>query len=127
MTLNLMMRNYAKWKKRGEDLVRESGLEYTILRPTWFNDEEEDCESVAERVEVSQGDTISIPRTRVSRKDVAEVCVATLLHRQATSNVTFEFINKAIKKKQEKEEGEKEKTETEEDKWELLFRGFKKD
>ena len=107
--------------------MRESGLEYTILRPTWFNDEEEDCESVAERVEVSQGDTISIPRTRVSRKDVAEVCVATLLHRQATSNVTFEFINKAIKKKQEKEEGEKEKTETEEDKWELLFRGFKKD
>mgnify|MGYP002387854764 FL=1 len=139
--MNLFVGNYAKWKKRGEDLVRQSGLDYTVVRPTWLADEESDSESTAERVGVSQGDKISVMKTRVSRKDVAEVCVEALLHREATSKVTFELINKEQEKKAEEEqeeEGEKKTSkkkkkkakkgqDKEEDKWERVFSGLEKD
>ena len=140
--MNLFVGNYAKWKKRGEDVVRQSGLDYTVVRPTWLADEESDSESTAERVGVSQGDKISVMKTRVNRKDVAEVCVEALLHRDATRKVTFELINKEQGKKEEEEDKEEEEgkkkskkkkknakkgQDKEEDKWETVFSGLEKD
>ncbi len=50
LSMNLFAGNYAKWKKRGEEVVRESGLDYTIVRPTWLTDSDNSLNGV----EVSQ-------------------------------------------------------------------------
>jgi uncharacterized protein YbjT (DUF2867 family) len=50
LSMNLFAGNYAKWKKRGEEVVRESGLDYTIVRPTWLTDGDDSLNGV----EVSQ-------------------------------------------------------------------------
>lgn len=50
LSMNLFAGNYAKWKKRGEEVVRESGLDYTIVRPTWLTDSDDSLNGV----EVSQ-------------------------------------------------------------------------
>ncbi|ELR11332.1 NADbinding domain 4 domain containing protein [Acanthamoeba castellanii str. Neff] len=88
LSMNLFAGNYAKWKKRGEEVVRESGLDYTIVRPTWLTDGDDSLNGV----EVSQGDTVSVMKTRVNRSAVAEACCASLSHRDLVGRVTFELI-----------------------------------
>ncbi|MFB2937622.1 CIA30 family protein [Aerosakkonemataceae cyanobacterium BLCC-F154] len=69
------------WKLRGEDSVRESGIAYTIIRPTALTEEAGGKSLVFE-----QGDNI---RGKVSREDIAELCVQTLEEPKAC-NLTFE-------------------------------------
>ena len=65
------------WKRRGERLVRASGLDYTIVRPGWF-----DYNSPTQhKLVMLQGDTrlTGTPRDGViARKQVAEVLVRSL-------------------------------------------------
>jgi uncharacterized protein YbjT (DUF2867 family) len=65
------------WKRRGERLVRASGLPYTIVRPSWFDYNAPD----QLRLVMLQGDTrlTGTPRDgQVSRRQVAQVLVRSL-------------------------------------------------
>jgi uncharacterized protein YbjT (DUF2867 family) len=65
------------WKRRGERLVRASGLPYTIVRPGWFDYNEPD----QRRLVMLQGDRrwASDPSDGViSRAQIAQVLVASL-------------------------------------------------
>ncbi|MBF9070782.1 SDR family oxidoreductase [Streptacidiphilus fuscans] len=73
------------WRLRGEDAVRESGLPYTVVRPSWLTDEH----FAGERVRLEQGDS---GQGWVSRADVAEACVQALRSPTA-ENRTFELYN----------------------------------
>lgn len=72
------------WKLKGENALRESGLEYTIIRPGGLTDEP----AGKTALKFDQGDRIS---GQVSRADVARVCIAAL-ENPAARNVTFEMI-----------------------------------
>jgi uncharacterized protein YbjT (DUF2867 family) len=66
------------WKRRGERLVRASGLPYTIVRPGWFDHND----AGQHRLVMLQGDTrwASDPSDGVvSRARIAQVLVASLL------------------------------------------------
>lgn len=69
------------WKLRGEEAVRASGIPYTIIRPCALTEEPGGKALVFE-----QGDNI---RGKVSREDIAELCLQVLNQPQAC-NVTFE-------------------------------------
>ncbi|MEQ9483794.1 CIA30 family protein [Coleofasciculus sp. F4-SAH-05] len=69
------------WKLRGEDAVRESGIPYTIIRPCALTEE-----PGGKGLAFEQGDNI---RGKVSREDVAELCLQALEQPQAC-HVTFE-------------------------------------
>ena len=69
------------WKLRGEESVRESGIPYTIIRPCALTEEPGGKALIFE-----QGDNI---RGKVSREDIAELCVRSLEQPKAC-NLTFE-------------------------------------
>jgi uncharacterized protein YbjT (DUF2867 family) len=73
------------WRGMAEQAARASGQPYTIVRPGWLTDEP--GSRVAIRFE--QGDT---GEGQISRQDVAEVCVQSLLHAEARGK-TFEIYN----------------------------------
>lgn len=78
------------WKRRGERLVRASGLPYTIVRPGWFDYNDSD----QLRLVMRQGDTHwsgSPSDGVVSRAQIAEVLVASLTSPDA-NHKTFELI-----------------------------------
>ncbi len=79
--LNDQLGGILTWKLKGEDSIRESGISYTIIRPCALTEELGGKELILE-----QGDNI---RGKISRDDVAELCVQALLNTQAC-NVTFE-------------------------------------
>jgi len=63
------------WKARAEEIVRRSGIPYFIIRSGWLTDG-----PGAEPLSVSQGDTAE---GRLSRSDLADVCIRALLLPQA--------------------------------------------
>jgi uncharacterized protein YbjT (DUF2867 family) len=73
------------WKLKGEDVLRESGLTYTVVRPGGLIDEP----GGRNGIRFEQGDRIT---GRVTRADVAEVCIQSLAQ-PAARHVTFELIN----------------------------------
>jgi uncharacterized protein YbjT (DUF2867 family) len=78
------------WKRRGERLVRASGLQYTIVRPGWFDYNEPD----QQRLVMLQGDRrwSSDPSDGVvSRAQLAEVVVAGLTC-DAADHKTLELV-----------------------------------
>lgn len=78
------------WKRRGERLVRASGLPYTIVRPGWFDYNQPD----QQRLVMLQGDTrwASDPSDGViSRAQLAQVLVASLAS-DAADRKTFELV-----------------------------------
>ena len=78
------------WKRRGERLVRASGLPYTIVRPGWFDYNAANQQQLVMR----QGDTHwagSPTDGVVSRKQIAQVLVASLTS-QAATDKTFELV-----------------------------------
>lgn len=78
------------WKRRGERLVRASGLPYTIVRPGWFDYNEPDEQHLV----MLQGDRrwASDPSDGVvSRRQIAEVLVASLIT-PAADHKTFELV-----------------------------------
>ncbi len=65
-------RDILDWKRRGERLLRASGLPYTIVRPGWF-----DAGTASERrADLRQGDRIDYGPVR--REDVAHALVQAL-------------------------------------------------
>lgn len=78
------------WKRRGERLVRVSGLPYTIVRPGWFDYNEPD----QQRLVMLQGDTrwAGDPSDGVvSREQIAQVLVASLTS-DAADRTTLELV-----------------------------------
>jgi uncharacterized protein YbjT (DUF2867 family) len=78
------------WKRRGERLVRASGLPYTIVRPGWF-----DCNTADQhRLVMLQGDTRRAGNSSdgvVSRRQIAEVLVRSLTS-DAADRKTLELV-----------------------------------
>ena len=78
------------WKRRGERLVRASGLPYTIVRPGWFDYNAPD----QQRLVMRQGDTHwagSPSDGVVARAQIAQVLVASLTS-TAANRKTFELV-----------------------------------
>lgn len=64
------------WKFRGEELIRNSGIPYTIIRPTALTEEPGQQPLI-----LAQGDTLA---GKVSRDDIAQLCVQALQWSSAT-------------------------------------------
>lgn len=79
--LNDQLGGILTWKLRGEEAVRASGIPYTIVRPCALTEE-----PGGQQLLVEQGDNL---RGKISREDVATLCVQALEQPQAC-NVTFE-------------------------------------
>ncbi|HLO84084.1 MAG TPA: CIA30 family protein [Nostocaceae cyanobacterium] len=79
--LNDQLGGILTWKLKGEDSLRNSGIPYTIIRPCALTEEAGGKELIVE-----QDDNI---RGKISREDVAELCVQALKQPQAR-NLTFE-------------------------------------
>ncbi|MEG5046470.1 CIA30 family protein, partial [Microcoleus sp. B4-C1] len=79
--MNDMLGGILTWKLKGEDCVRSSGIPYTVVRPCALTEE-----AGGKALIFEQGDNI---RGKVSREDIAELCVEALEQPQAC-NVTFE-------------------------------------
>lgn len=78
------------WKRRAERLVRVSGRPYTIVRPGWFDLNEDD----EQRLVLRQGDTRSGQSPEdgaVSRRQVAQVLAACVTSPAAVGK-TFELV-----------------------------------
>lgn len=76
------------WKRRGERLLRASGLPATIIRPGWFDLEPKGWDAVA----LEQGDATPVDSRRpVSRSQIAEAIVQSLLCQEAVGR-TFELF-----------------------------------
>ena len=72
------------WKLKGEDVLRASGLAYTIVRPGGLTNEPGGQSALV----IDQGDRLN---GMISRADVAEVCVQALQQPNAR-NTTFEVV-----------------------------------
>jgi len=83
--LNQMFDNVLIWKSRGEDALRASGVDYTIIRPGGLMDTPGDKAAVV----FEQGDRKLTGM--ISRENVALVCVAAL-RVPAARNRTFEVF-----------------------------------
>ncbi len=79
--LNDQLGGILTWKLKGEDSLRASGLPYTIIRPCALTEE-----AGGKSLIFDQGDNI---RGKISREDVAELCVEALQQSKAC-NVTLE-------------------------------------
>lgn len=78
-------RELIEWRGRGEEALRESGLPYTIVRPSWLTNE-----PGGERaIRFEQGDT---GEGEIARADVATVCAHAILEPDARGK-TFELYN----------------------------------
>ncbi len=86
--LNKAFGNVLIWKLKGEDELRASGLDYTVVRPGGLTQDL----GMASKLIFSQGDTIETGR--ISREDVALVCVAALSE-PASRNRTFEVVSES--------------------------------
>jgi len=85
MFLNLMSGDVLKWKAKGEQHLRASGVPYTIVRPGGLTDEQGGQTGLVFR----QGDEDS---GRISRADVAAVMIAALDNPDAVGK-TFEAFS----------------------------------
>lgn len=72
------------WKLKGEEALRHSGLEYTIIRPGGLTNNPAGCKALV----FSQGDQIT---GTLSREDLADICLQALQQPKLTQ-VTFEAI-----------------------------------
>ena len=73
------------WKLKGEDVLRSSGLIYTVVRPGGLTDES----GGKNGIRLAQGDKIE--SGRISRSDVAAICLEAL-DDIATYHTTFEAV-----------------------------------
>jgi uncharacterized protein YbjT (DUF2867 family) len=82
--LNKMFGDVLKWKLKGEDALRASGVPYTVVRPGGLLNKPGRQQTVV----FEQGDTVSA-QTTIARADVADICVQALKYPEAL-NKTFE-------------------------------------
>ncbi|MEE4185519.1 MAG: SDR family oxidoreductase [Gammaproteobacteria bacterium] len=80
--LNKMFNNILRWKFKGEEALRNSGLTYTVVRPGGLVN----IPGGEQRLVFAQGDTTN---GRISREDVALICIQAL-QEPAARNKTFE-------------------------------------
>lgn len=79
--MNDMLGGILTWKLKGEDCVRSSGIPYTIVRPCALTEE-----PGGKTLILDKGDNI---KGKVSREDIAELCVRAL-EQPLACNETFE-------------------------------------
>jgi uncharacterized protein YbjT (DUF2867 family) len=85
--LNRVKGNTLRWRRQVEALVRESGLDYTIVRAGILLN----APSGTHPLEVTQGDRKLTFGTRVARSDVADLFVA-LIRAERPRRSTVEVI-----------------------------------
>jgi hypothetical protein len=85
--INLLKRNTLVWRRRVEDKIRSSGLDYTIIRVGFLLDRP----GSEHAINVSQGALPLAFRNRIARADVADVFVEAMEHPRA-SRTTFEIV-----------------------------------
>ncbi len=85
--LNKLLDNLMSWKLRGEDALRATGLNYTIVRPGGLNNNP----GGSAGLRFLQGDSRDV-QGQVTRADLAAVCVAAVGRKDAFRK-TFELIN----------------------------------
>ena len=85
--LNLYKGNTLVWRQRAEDVIRASGLPYTIIRAGMLVNRPAGTHAI----ELTQRQLPLSPRYRIARADVAEAFAAALDHPRAT-RATFEVI-----------------------------------
>ncbi len=83
--LNKQFDNILSWKFKGENALRSSGVPYTIVRPGGLVNTPAGEYAVA----FAQGDTTA---GRISREDVALICIASI-QEPAARNKTFETFS----------------------------------
>ena len=84
--LNAMLDNILSWKLKGEDAVRATGIDYTIVRPGDLTNEP----GGRRGVRIMQGDPVG-GEGAVSRSDVAAILVSAI-GRQDLYRKTFEVV-----------------------------------
>jgi uncharacterized protein YbjT (DUF2867 family) len=85
--INLLKRNTFVWRRRVEDDIRASGLDYTIIRVGFLLNQPAGKHAVV----VGQDALPLAPRHRIARADVAEAFVEAMEHPRA-SRTTFEIV-----------------------------------
>jgi uncharacterized protein YbjT (DUF2867 family) len=85
--INLLKRNTLLWRRRVEDHIRASGLDYTIIRVGFLLNRPGGQHAVI----VGQDALPLSPCHRIARADVAEAFVEAMLHPRA-SRTTFEIV-----------------------------------
>ena len=85
--LNLVKGNTLRWRRRAEDDIRASGVDYTIIRAGFLLN----SPGGRRAIDVSQEAHALSPRYRIARADVAETFVEAL-KRPSTSRTTFEVV-----------------------------------
>jgi len=85
--INLMKRNTLAWRRRVEDDIRASGLDYTIIRVGFLLNRPGHEHAVV----VGQDALPLAPRHRIARADVAEAFVEAMQHPR-TSRTMFEIV-----------------------------------
>lgn len=83
--LNKIFGNVLIWKLKGEDYLRSSGINYTIVRPGGLHDKP----GGEQLIVMDQGDAVKV--VGISREDVATVCVAAIGN-EAAIDKTFEVF-----------------------------------
>jgi len=89
--LNKMFNNVLRWKLKGEDALRASGVPYTIVRPGGLLD----TPGGKSKLIFAQGDTTA---GAISREDVAMICVAALGRSEARYKTFETYSEKAAAK-----------------------------
>ncbi|MFW5713340.1 MAG: SDR family oxidoreductase [Brevefilum sp.] len=82
--------NVLKWKLKGEEVLRQSGLEYVIIRPGGLMD----TPGGKRRLIYKQGDHLL---GMISRADLAEICIQALQYPHPL-RLTFEVVQAERKK-----------------------------
>jgi uncharacterized protein YbjT (DUF2867 family) len=85
--LNLVKGNTLRWRRRVEDEIRRSGVNYTIIRAGFLLN----SPGGKRAIEVSQDGLPLAPRYKIARADVAEIFVEAL-KRQSTARTTFDVV-----------------------------------
>ena len=87
MLINLLKRNTLVWRRRVEEDIRASGLDYAIIRVGFLLNRPAGAHAVV----VGQDALPLAPRNRIARADVAEAFVEAMEHPQA-ARTTFEIV-----------------------------------
>lgn len=87
MCLNLYKGNTLRWRRRAEEAIRESGLDYTIIRTGIL----QNGGGGRRTIKITQQPLPLSVRYRIARADVANLFVAAMEHPRA-SRATFEVV-----------------------------------
>jgi uncharacterized protein YbjT (DUF2867 family) len=85
--LNLLKRNTLVWRRRVEPRIRNSGIDYTIIRVGFLLDHP----AGTRPVKVTQDELALAPCNRIARADAAEAFLQALRHPKA-SRTTFDVV-----------------------------------